>query len=113
MLKEFIECGNALVAVLGGEIDQHSAESIRQRIDVEFELNSKRNLVIDLSDVSFMDSAGIGLIIGRSKLVSAVGGKVALAGAGNKLKKILDLSGVRMLVKSYPDYRTAVEDMLR
>ncbi len=113
MLKEFIDCGNALVAVIGGEIDQYSAAYLRSKIDVEFELSGKQNLVLDLSDVGFMDSAGIGLIIGRAKNISALGGRIALAGAETKLKKILELGGVRRIAALYPDYRTAVEDMMR
>ncbi len=113
MLKEFIECGNALVAVIGGEIDQRSAACLRSKIDVEFELSGKKNLVLDFTDVGFMDSAGIGLIIGRVKNLSALGGRAVVAGAGPKLKKILKLSGVTRLAALYPDYRTAVEDMMR
>lgn len=113
MLKEFIECGNALVAVIGGEIDQYSSAYLRNKIDIEFELSEKKNLVLDLTDVSFMDSAGIGLIIGRAKNLSSLGGRAAIAGAGKTLKKILTLSGVTRLVTVYPDYRTAVEDMMK
>ena len=113
MLKEFIECPNALVAVLGGEIDQYSAAYLRSKIDIETELSDKRNLVLDLTNVSFMDSAGIGLIIGRAKNLASIGGRVAIAGAGNGLRKILELSGVTRFACVYPDYRTAAEDMRR
>ncbi|MGN1098111.1 MAG: anti-sigma factor antagonist [Clostridia bacterium] len=113
MLKEFIECGNTLVAVLSGEIDQYSAAYLRSKIDIEFELSNKKNLVLELSEVGFMDSAGIGLIIGRYKNLTSLGGKTALAAAGPKLKKILELSGVTKLVKIYPDYRSAVEELMR
>ncbi len=113
MLKDFIECGNALVAVLGGEIDQYSAAWLRSKIDVEYELSGMKNLVLDLTDVSFMDSAGIGLIIGRSKKLVSVGGSFALAGVGKKLRKILELGGIMRCVAAYPNYRTAVEDMMK
>ena len=113
MLKEFIECPGALVAVLSGEIDQYGAAYLRSKIDVEAELSGVKNLVLDLSRVSFMDSAGLGLIIGRKKNMEAVGGSIALAGAKGKLKKILELSGVMRLCRLYPDYRAAVEDMIR
>ena len=95
MLKEFIDCGTALVAV------------------VEFELSGKRDLVLDLTDVSFMDSAGIGLIIGRWKNVNSIGGKTAVAGCGQKLKKIIELGGVGRLMGLYPDYRSAVKEFMK
>lgn len=113
MLKEFIECGNALVAVLGGEIDQYGAAYMRNKIDIEFELSAMKNLVFDLSGVEFMDSAGIGLIIGRKKNAEALGGKIAIAAADKKLMRILDLSGITRVVPVYPDYRKAVEAMLK
>lgn len=113
MLKEFIDCGTALVAVLEGEIDQSVAAALKSRIDIEFELSRKRDLVLDLTNVNFMDSAGIGLIIGRWKKASAMGGGVALAAAGDKLRKILELGGVTRLVRIYPNYRRAVEEFMR
>ncbi len=113
MLKEFIECPDALVAVLGGEIDQYGAAWLRSKLDVETELSGRKNLVLDLSAVSFMDSAGIGLIIGRGKRLASAGGRLALAGAGGKLRKILELSGVTRLYPLYPNYRSAVEDMMK
>ncbi len=113
MLKEFIDCGRALVAVLEGEIDQRSASALRERIDIEYELNGKPHLVLDLTGVTFMDSAGIGLIIGRWKNVASAGGKLALAATGRKLIKILELGGVTRLVKICPNYRKAVEECLR
>ncbi len=113
MLKEFIECGNALVAVLSGEIDQYCAAYIRNKIDIELELSPMKNLVIDLSKVDFMDSAGIGLIIGRKKNTEAMGGKIALAGADKKLMRILDLSGITRFIGVYSDYRKAVEAMMK
>lgn len=113
MLKEFIECPGALVAVLAGEIDQYGAAYLKNKIDVEAELCGARNLVFDLSGVSFMDSAGIGLIIGRAKRLASVGGRVAVSGAGKRLTKILELGGAPRLCRFYPDYRKAVEDMIR
>lgn len=113
MLKEFIECGNALVAVLNGDIDQYGAAYMRSKIDIEFELSSMKNLVFDLSGVEFMDSAGIGLITGRKKNAEALGGKIAIAGADKKLMRILDLSGITGFVPVYSDYRKAVEAMLK
>ena len=113
MLKEFIDCGNALVAVLDGEIDQSVTAGLKNKIDIELELSRKRNLVLDLTGVSFMDSAGIGLIIGRWKNVTSMGGGLALAAAGDKLKKILELGGVTRLVRIYPNYRRAVEEFMR
>ena len=113
MLKEFIDCGNALVAVMSGEIDQRSAAYLRSKIDVEFELSGKKYLVLDLTEVSFMDSAGIGLIVGRWKNAVALGGGAAVAGCGPRLRKILELGGVTKLMNCYPDYRSAVEEFMR
>ncbi len=112
MIKEFIDCGNTLVAVLSGEIDQYSAAYLRSKIDIEFELCRKKNLVLDLTEVTFMDSAGIGLIIGRSKNLASMGGGFALAASDPKLKRIIGLSGVTKMVGLFPNYRSAVEGLV-
>ena len=83
-----------LVAVLEGDIDHHSAENLRERIDREFSRTGAVNIAFDFSHVSFMDSSGIGLIMGRYKKVNALGGKVIIYGLSDGVRRIIDMSGV-------------------
>lgn len=80
-----------------GELDHCSARSVRSAIDLELMKRVPRTLVIDLSHLSFMDSSGIGLIIGRYKLMSELGGKVVIEGASPGIAKLLRLAGIQRI----------------
>lgn len=90
---------NALVVKIRGEIDSQSAARLRRKIDIEYDCANVRNMVFDLSEVNFMDSSGIGLIIGRYKRVSALGGVIKLKGANKTVRRIIELSGLGRIVK--------------
>ena len=85
---------DTLVATLSGEIDHHVADGIRKDIDDEMQLYEVKNLVFDFSDVTFMDSSGIGVVLGRYKKVRSMGGTVVIKGAGSLVRQILEMSGI-------------------
>ena len=86
------------VAIVG-EINHHNAVFVRQRIDEKIqELNSK-NLVLDLAEVSFMDSSGLGLIMGRYQRMQELGGTLTVANPSADHKKLFKLAGLNKLVK--------------
>lgn len=91
--------GTVLVAHLDGEIDHHSAKSVREKIDSEIEATMPKSLVIDFSDVSFMDSSGIGLIMGRYKLMKTFGGEVKILNPSPNTLRVLKLAGMDRLAK--------------
>ena len=64
-----------LIIKIEEEIDHHNCEKIKKRADYEIEIHIPKKLVFDLEDVTFMDSSGIGMLIGRYKLVSMLGRK--------------------------------------
>ncbi len=84
----------ALIVSLKTELDHHSAKDIRKTIDLYFADTNARHIVFDLSELEFMDSAGLGLIMGRYKFISPIGGKVMLAGVSRETDKLLKLSGI-------------------
>ena len=88
-----------VTAYLSGEIDHHSAKEMREEIDAAVERAQPETLVLDFRDVSFMDSSGIGLVLGRYKLVSAMNGEVELTGITGQLRKVMRLAGLDRLVK--------------
>ncbi|MBR1763937.1 MAG: anti-sigma factor antagonist [Ruminococcus sp.] len=81
-------------AEISGELDHCSAAKLRTAIDLEVMKRVPRVLTIDLARLGFMDSSGIGLIIGRYKLVSELGGKVVVEGASPSVAKLLRLAGI-------------------
>ncbi len=88
------ESENTLTAFIGCEVDHHTARRIRESIDDKLFLSKPRELVLDFEGVRFMDSSGIGLILGRAETASSIGAKLKIRGVSPTLMKILHLSGV-------------------
>ena len=84
-------------AFLDGEIDHHCAPSIRNEIDLAVESCRPENLILDFGEVTFMDSSGIGLVMGRYKAVKAFGGRVEVKNTSSQLKKVMKLAGLDRL----------------
>ena len=93
----FCDAGRTLTARLGGEIDHHSAKASREAIDLMIFRARPEVLVLDFSDVRFMDSSGIGLIMGRVELCGSHNCLVRLCGLSSSLKKLVRLSGLEKL----------------
>lgn len=81
-----------------GEIDHHSAESIRRVTEKEIRRTSAINIAFDFGSVTFMDSSGIGMIIGRYKTASSLGGSVIVFDANEQVMRLMDMSGLSRLV---------------
>ncbi|MBO7342217.1 MAG: STAS domain-containing protein [Clostridia bacterium] len=83
-----------LTARLIGEIDHHAAARIREEIDKEICHRRPTRMVLDLSGIEFMDSAGLGLLMGRYRLMRELGGVMVLSAPNPRVMKILRLSGM-------------------
>ncbi|MGI5967167.1 MAG: STAS domain-containing protein [Anaerotruncus rubiinfantis] len=86
-----------LIARLIGDIDHHSAKEMRETIDEAVTRAQVRELDLDFKDVTFMDSSGIGLVMGRYKLMQELGGSVHLMNIASHLKKVMVLAGLDRL----------------
>ena len=86
-----------VTAKLYGEIDHHLAPKIRGAIDAQCENSRPSRLILDFSRVGFMDSSGIGLIMGRYRMISLIGGRLEVVNVPENLKKIFVLSGLEKL----------------
>ena len=91
----------AVWARLKCEIDHHSARQIREKIDKEIFVHRPSVVYLDFSDVRFMDSSGIGLIIGRSQVAEATGAGVRLIGLSATLMKLIRISGIEKIKNVY------------
>ena len=80
------------------EIDEYVVQNMRRRIDNEIERYMPKEVIFDFNKVSFMDSAGIGLIIGRYKLASMLGGKVEVTNLTVQVRKIFEMSGILKII---------------
>lgn len=90
--------GRSMSAYLSGELDHHTAAFIRSNIDSELELNSVNDLLLDFKDVAFMDSSGVGLIMGRYKRMQACRGKLRIANLSGEAARIVEMSGITKLL---------------
>ncbi len=95
--------GSLLTVRIRGEIDHHTAVSIRRGIDGLLYERRPRKLILDLSAVSFMDSSGLGLIMGRLALIRELGGELMIWNPSRETRSILALAGMERLVRiEYP-----------
>ena len=88
---------NRTTAMLSGEIDHHNAKGLRLEIDFTVREEQPKELILDFSDVGFMDSSGIGLVMGRYKLMKEIGGKVTVRNPSEQKKKVMKISGIDRL----------------
>ena len=90
---------NCLIVKVPKELDHHQASFVRQYADKYLMDERVEHIVFDFSQTEFMDSSGIGMIVGRYKQVSCFGGKVLIANAGDRIRKILRLSGLKDMIE--------------
>ncbi len=96
--KETDEHGKThITALLSGEIDHHCAVEIRECIDSAVKIVRPNTLTLDFSGVTFMDSSGVGLVMGRYKLMSFFGGAVILRNVAERYERIFKLSGIEKI----------------
>ncbi len=88
---------NIITAYLSGEIDHHCAATLRYEIDSAVRELTPSELILDFSQVEFMDSSGIGLVMGRYRLMNELGGKVSINNPQPHIKKVMKLSGIEKL----------------
>lgn len=96
-VKILPEKKGCVVAVIEGDIDHHTAKDIRETIDEYIEKYSPLFLKLDFGEVRFMDSSGIGLIMGRYKLMTSLRGKLKVINVPRNLERMIKLSGLTTL----------------
>ena len=94
MQSSFQVTDDILIAVAYGGIDHHTASKLRDEIDEAMTAFHCRHLILDMKRVSFMDSSGIGVVLGRYKKIKRKGGKLYVTGCSDYIEKILNMAGV-------------------
>ena len=108
MEYKYIENQRILIFRITEEIDEFKAKELRRKADYEIERFMPKRVIFDFNRVSFMDSSGIGMIIGRYKQTSMLGGKMELINLRPAVKKIFEMSGVLRLV---PETKLEQDDL--
>lgn len=99
---------DTMIVRLSGELDQHYATKLRAAIDSQVTHRGIHKIVFDFSNVGFMDSSGIGVIMGRYRLMQSVGGKVCAFGISQRLDRLIEMSGIKRIVSVYSNEETAL-----
>lgn len=98
-MMKLVRGDDVLRAILSGELDHHSAREIRAELDAVLCEMMPHTLILDFGGVTFMDSSGVGLIMGRYKLLQSFGGEVMVENAPPRIEQMLRLSGVGQLAQ--------------
>ncbi len=90
--------GDMLRAAIKGEVDHHGAKALREEIDDAILFAMPKKVVLDLTDVDFMDSSGLGIIMGRKALADKLGAKFSLQNPSKRVARIIELSGLTRII---------------
>ncbi len=107
MESKFYEEDKLLVFKITDEIDDCSVQKIRRKADYEIERYMPKRVIFDFDCVTFMDSAGIGMIIGRYKLANMIGAKLEVSNLTESVKRIFEMSGILKLIPVAQDLQKA------
>ena len=87
-----------LTLKISEEIDENCTDKLRRKIDNEITRFLPRKVIFDFSNVSFMDSAGIGMLLGRYKVIKMLGGNLELSNVNNQVRKVFEISGILKII---------------
>lgn len=97
---EFSYENNILTVTLSGELDHHLAAEIRGEIDAKMTEKMPRKLILDLKNIEFMDSSGLGLILGRYTKATELGCALSLKNPGRRIERLMEISGMADKIKT-------------
>jgi anti-sigma F factor antagonist len=99
---------NVLVVRLRGELDHHTADIVRFKMEDAILRGRVEHVVLSLKDLQFMDSSGLGVILGRYKLIKSRGGKMVVCDVHSGVKRLFELSGLFKIISFYETERSAL-----
>lgn len=100
---------NTLIVRLAGELDHHTSDQVREKIEAELNKGIINNLIFNLEELSFMDSSGLGMMLGRYKKVRQLDGKMSLCCLKPNVYKIFELSGMFKILTVYETEDEAIK----
>lgn len=100
---------STFIVKIKGEIDHHTCEIIKNSVDGGLILHKCKNIIFDFCGVNFMDSSGIGMIIGRYKRTAVVGGVVVATSLNDEMKKLFELTGIKKIIKVFDGIDEAIK----
>ncbi len=102
--------GTSLYVEINGELDHHNTEILRDALQNAVLNKHVSNIIFDFSKLKFMDSSGVGLILGRYKEVKKQGGQIGIVNASPQVDRIMDISGLKKIIKTFKSSKEAIKE---
>jgi len=96
-----------LTVYLCGEIDHYAAETLRKELETLIRKTKQKSLMLDFSEVSFMDSSGVGMLIGRYKTMAACGRQLFAIGLNRTVERLYKMAGLHRIIPIVQEERVA------
>lgn len=109
-ITTFLKRGVLIVRVTG-EVDMHIADEFRQIVDEALAAHGVKHILFNLEAVNFIDSSGLGVILGRYKKITARGGKVLATNIQPQILQLFELSGLLKIIKLYNSEAEALDEL--
>ncbi|HHW39415.1 MAG TPA: anti-sigma F factor antagonist [Bacillales bacterium] len=102
---------DVLLIRLKGELDHHTAENLRNKVSDKIEQNNIHHIILNLEELAFMDSSGLGVILGRYKQIQSQGGEMVVCSISPAVKRLFDLSGLFKIIRLVDDEQYALKTL--
>lgn len=109
----FKKRGDVLLANFSGELDHHTAGGTRRTLEKHLSDNTLKYLIVDLENLKFMDSSGVGVLIGRYKTLRDRRGKMVIVNANPRIEKLARVAGLDKIIGICPDMNSALKYLRR
>jgi stage II sporulation protein AA (anti-sigma F factor antagonist) len=96
---------------LSGELDHHAAEELRMKVTEKLASNPIKHILLNLEKLAFMDSSGLGVILGRYKQIKAMGGEMVVCAISPAVKRLFDMSGLFKIIRLEEDEQKALQTL--
>ncbi|QOY35955.1 anti-sigma F factor antagonist [Anaerobacillus isosaccharinicus] len=96
---------------IDGELDHHTSEKLRNEVDEQLQKGKYKHLVLNLENLTFMDSSGLGVILGRYKQITNNGGEMVICSITPPIKRLMDMSGLFKIIRLADNEQFALETL--
>lgn len=95
--------GSTLILHISEELDHHMAMQVSRTVDTQIEKGNLKTLIFDFTGMTFMDSSGIGMVMGRYRKMNFLGGQTYVSGIGDGVDRIFAMSGLYRIIPKYEE----------
>lgn len=111
LIFDFEKRGNALCVRLKGELDHHSADDLREKLTTLIETEDIHHLILNLGQLDFMDSSGLGVILGRYNQIKTRNGEMFICAVSSTVGKMFEMSGMYKIIRSVSSEEEALHGL--